>query len=232
MCKVRLQISEKYDRVFLRVLLTYRNLPKLRSYNPHTCLNGPWIIRGSKHYSQTVWRDQDNPNITKRLDVEFMLELPEENMHTLYQEWTLQLTMPSSSKRSRWKNEGDIFYKDQDSEVLAVFGLLMVLVCHGWDTLSVVIKSTEFNKLVVSHLGREDEGVKDLEKNFRQVVSLEVNNCSKKVDKKQIEKQMAKLQNRNRKSVFKIFLTLGIAHVCDKERICKKAYLANGFCTA
>merc|ERR1719495_1081860 len=92
--------------ICVRFLLTYRSIPDLRLYSPGTCLTGPWLVRGGRHYSQTVWRDPDNPGLTKRCDVEYMLELPEDDRLRLYQVWSLELTMPSSSKRSRPNNMG------------------------------------------------------------------------------------------------------------------------------
>ena len=199
----------------------------LGEYNPTTSLNGPWIVRDNKHYCQTSWRNPDNPKCTKFLDVEFMLELPEENQCTLYQEWTLKLNMPLGSKSSRVKDNGDIFYRGQDNEVLAIFGLVMVLVCHGWDTLPVLIKRTDFDKLPACHLGREDEFVQDLEQHFRKIVPLHVNNCSQKIDIKQIQSLIDHLQDRAGQQVFESFLSINtrnIAHICDLDSICTQGF--------
>ena len=181
--------------LLFRFLLTYRDLPGLREYNPKTSLNGTWIVRENKHYSQTVWRNPDNPRNTKFADVEFMLELPEEKLCSLYQEWTLKLNLPLGTKSSRGKDHGDIFYRGQDCEVLAIFGLVMVVACHGWDTLHVVVKREDYDKLPVSQLDVEDEAVQELAQHFRKVVPLYVNNCSEKIDSKQIQRLLSHLQS-------------------------------------
>ena len=110
----------------------------------------------------------------------------------------------------------------------------MVLVCHGWDTLPVVVNRSEFDKLPVNLIGREDEAVRHLEQHFRSIVPLEVNNCSQKIDKHKIKKLMNQLENREGQAVFASFLRfiiLDIAHICDQGRLCGRAQMANGFCT-
>lgn len=214
--------------------MTYRSIPELRLYNPSTCLTGPWLERGGRHYSQTVWRDPDNPGVTKRCDVEYMLELPDHDRLQLYQVWSLQLTMPSSDRRPRQHNKGDIFYREEGCEMGAIFGLLMVIICHGWPQLTVVIKNREFDTLAEPCHERDDRAVTDLGNYFRQMAPLEVNNCSKKLDKEHILDVLEKLQNKSGKSVFESFLlfsTLDFTHICNQDILCKRAFLANGICT-
>ena len=97
-----------------------------------------------------------------------------------------------------------------------------------------VIKRSEFDKLPLNLIGREDEAVRHLEQHFRSIVPLEVNNCSHKIDKDKIKRLMNQLENREGQAVFASFLRfiiLDIAHVCDQGGLCRRAHMANGFCT-
>eukprot|EP00090_Calanus_glacialis_P009179 TRINITY_DN17556_c0_g1_i2.p1 TRINITY_DN17556_c0_g1~~TRINITY_DN17556_c0_g1_i2.p1 ORF type:complete len:254 (-),score=44.47 TRINITY_DN17556_c0_g1_i2:31-792(-) len=148
----------------------------LKQYNPRSN-GGPWVIKNNKHYVQKSYRNECG--IEKRIDLEFMLELPQDMLESMPSIWMIGLRYPPRSNTQ--KCGAEVFVQEDPEKHLAVFGLLMLLKYYDREKYRVVVTPKEIESLFQGTKmidliekfeldGKVPDGIEEVLKTFQQAL--------------------------------------------------------------